>query len=158
MKKSVLKSCAVLALGFAAMQTAALAQDSAGLEGTWLADVTAVDCQTGAVIPNVTPFRGLNMFIHDGSLTNEAAFLVASPRRSSGLGSWRHTQAQTYTAAFRFFRYNADGSFMVMRLVTQTVVVNGDRYTSVDKFQDYDANNNPIASMGCNIETAIRLP
>jgi hypothetical protein len=157
MKKRVLRNCAILALALAATQEIAPAQETPGIEGVWFADVTAVDCQTGAVIPNVMPFRGLTMFSHDGSMTNEAAFLVASPRRSSGLGAWQHTQGRTYTATFRFFRYNADGSFMVMRKVTQTIVLNGDQYTSVDKFQDFDANNNPISSMGCNIETAIRL-
>jgi len=97
------------------------------------------------------------MFGHDGSLTNEAAFLTSSPRRSSGLGAWRHAQAQTYTGAFRFFRYNADGSLMVMRRVATTILLNGDQFTSFDKFQDFDANNNPLPTTGCNIVTATRV-
>jgi hypothetical protein len=96
------------------------------------------------------------MFGHDGSLTNEAAFLVSSPRRSSGLGAWQHTQAQRYASTFRFFRYNPDGSFLAMRQVTSTIVLNGDQFTSVDTFQDFDANNNPNQSTGCNIVTGIR--
>jgi hypothetical protein len=140
--KRIFESCMILVLG---------------LEGVWFADVTAIDCQSGAVIPNVPTFRGLYMFNHDGSLTNEAAFLTASPRRSSGLGAWQHTQAHNYNGAFRFFRYNPDGSFLTMRKVTTTIALNGDHFTSVDVFQDFDANNNPIASFGCNTVAATRV-
>jgi hypothetical protein len=157
MTNRILEGCAILVLGLAAIQTAASAQETPGIEGVWFADVTAVDCQTGAVIPNVMPFRGLYLFNHDGSLTNEAAFLVPSPRRSSGLGTWRHAEAQRYTSTFRFFRFNADGSFMVMRRVTSTIMLNRGEFTSIDKFQDFDANNNPISSTGCNIVTATRV-
>lgn len=156
MKKLVLQNCAMVVLGFAATLTTASAQETPGIEGVWFAEVTPVNCQTGAVIPGATPFRALSIFIHDGSLTNEAAFLVPSPRRSSGQGAWRHAQAQTYTATFRFFRYNPDGSFQVMRRVTQTIFLNGDQFTSIDTLQDFDANNNPLSTVGCNIETAIR--
>jgi len=157
MKKRIFQNCTILVLGLAAIQTVASAQETPGVEGVWFADVVAVDCQTGAVIPNVTPFRGLYIFSHDGSLTNEAAFLVPSPRRSSGLGTWRHTQAQSYTSTFRFFRFNPDGSFLVMRRVSSTIVLSGNEFTSIDKFQDFDANNSAISSMGCNIVTAIRV-
>ena len=158
MKKLIFQSCTILVLGLGVIQTVASAQETPGLEGVWFANVVAVDCQTGAVIPNVTPFRGLYMFGHDGSLTNEAAFLVPSPRRSSGLGIWRHAQAQTYTSTFRFFRYNPDGSFLVMRRVTSTIVLNGNELTSIDKFQDFDASNSPISSTGCNVVSATRVP
>ena len=159
MKTRIFQSYAMpmLALGLAATQTVASAQETPGIEGVWFAEVAATDCQTGAVIPNVTPFRGLYMFGHDGSLTNEAAFLVPSLRRSSGLGAWRHTQAQGYTSTFQFFRYNPDGSFMVMRRVTSTITLNRDEFTSIDKFQDFDANNSPISSTGCNVVRAVRV-
>jgi len=158
MKKQILSSCAMLAFSFAATLTNASAQATPGIEGVWFAHIRAVDCQTGNVLP--IEFRALNMFSHDGSMTNDAAFPQGPMPillRSSGLGSWQHTQAQTYTLAFRFFRYNPDGSFAAMRRVTQTLVVNGDQYTSVDRFQDFDLNNNPQPTTGCNIESAIRV-
>jgi hypothetical protein len=158
MEKRIFSSCTLfLVVGFAAVLTTASAQETPGLEGVWVADVTPVDCQTGVVIPNAPSFRGLNMFSHDGSFTNEAAFPVPTPLRSAGLGTWQHTQAQTYTTTFRFFRYNADGSFMAMRKVSVTIVLNGDQYTSSDKFQDFDLNNNPLPTMGCNTERAMRV-
>lgn len=157
MKKLVLQNCAIAVFGLAATLTTASAQETPGIQGVWFADVTPVNCQTGAAIPGAVPFRSLSMFIHDGSLTNESAFLVASPRRSSGLGAWQHTQGQTYTATFRFFRYNPDGSLQVIRRVAQTIFLKGDQFTSIDTFQDFDANSNPLSTAGCNIETATRV-
>ncbi len=164
MKKQVLRSCMVLTLGLAAGLTTAPAQEMPGLEGTWFAVVTPVNCQTGAIIPNVASFRGLYMFGHDGSLTNEAAFLVPPPNftplRSSGVGRWGHTQAHMYAGKFWFFRYNPDGTFLAMREVSTTILLNDDRFTSMDTFQDYDANNNPISgpgSSGCNVASASRF-
>src|SRR5215469_13706292 len=108
MKKRTFLSGAILILGLAAMQAVASAQEP-GLEGLWLANVTNVDCQTKQ--PQAVTFRALYMFGHDGSFTTEAAFFMPSPRRSSGLGAWQHTQGQAYTSTFWFFRYNPDGSF-----------------------------------------------
>jgi hypothetical protein len=157
--KRIFGSCTILFLGLVALQTIASAEDTGGIEGTWFHIVTPVDCHTGLVIPNAPSFRGLYMFGHDGSLTNEAAFPVPSPRRSSGLGYWRHTQGQMHTATFWFFRYKDDGSFLALRKVTTTIVLNGDRFFSMDIFQDFDADNHPVSttgSSGCNTVTATR--
>ena len=155
MKGPILR-CTILVLGFAAMQTAASAQATPGLDGTWFNVVIPANCQTFTPIPGAPTFRGLYLFGHDGSLTNEAAFLVASPRRSTGLGAWRHTQAQSYAGSFQFFRYNPDGSFLSLRKVTTTIELNGDQFTTKDMFQDFDANNVPTQSTGCNIVVATR--
>jgi hypothetical protein len=154
--KRIFGSCTILLLGLAATQTITSAQATPGLEGVWLAYFWPVNCQTGTRISNV-PILVLNMFGHDGSLTNESASLVPTPLRSSGVGSWRHTQGQTYTATFRFFNYNPDGSFMLMRKVTFTITLDGDQYTSVHQFQDFDQYNNPLPNMGCNIGQATRI-
>jgi hypothetical protein len=162
--KRIFGSCTILFLALVALQTIASAQETSssgtnGLEGIWYADVTPVDCHTGLVIPNAPSFRALYMFGHDGSLENEAAFPVPNPRRSSGLGAWRHAQGQMHAGTFRFFRYNDDGSFLVLRKVTTTIVLNGDQFFSMDIFQDFDADNHPIStigSSGCNTVTARR--
>ena len=158
-----------LVLGFAAALTNASAQSTPGLEGVWFSVVTPVNCDTHLPLPSTVPpgpFRGLNMYSHDGSMTNEAAFFMQGiPPRSGGLGAWRHTQTQTYTAEFRFFRYKNDGTFLAMRKVTmETINLNGDQFTSFDTFQDFDANDNPLPPIpggpptsGCNIENAARV-
>jgi hypothetical protein len=168
MKRRVFGSCTILALALAIMPASALADDEKnGLEGAWLADITPANCNNWLPIPGAPVFKGLYMFGHDGSLTNEAAFPVSSPRRSSGLGAWRHAQAQTYTATFQFFRYNDDfatlpddGSFLAMRRVASTLVLHGDQFTSRDAFQDFDFKNMPVlfpGSSGCNTVTANRI-
>src|SRR4029077_16933777 len=79
--KRIFGSCTILFLSLLALQTMAPAQDTSslgvsGLEAIWYAEVTPIDCHTHLVIPNAPVFRGLYMFGHDGSLTNEAAFPV----------------------------------------------------------------------------------
>ena len=164
MKKRIFSYTLFLVLSFAAGLTSASAQETPGIEGVWFTVVTPVGCHPGAIIPTVPSFRGLYMFGHDGSLTNEAAFLVPTPNftplRSGGVGAWRHTQGHMYAGAFRFFRYNPDGTFLAMRKVSTIILLNDDRFTSMDMFQDYDADNNPITgagSSGCNTVTATRV-
>ena len=176
MTKQIFSNCTMfLVLGFAAALTNASAQGTAspqetpGLEGVWFAVVTPVTCDTHVPLPSTVPpgpFRGLNMFSHDGSMTNEAAFLTPGiPPRSGGVGTWQHTQAQLYTATFRFFRYKDDGSFLAMRKVTlKTIMLYGGQFTSFDEFQDFDDHNNPMQptpggppTSGCNIENAVRV-
>lgn len=157
MTKRILGNFNVLVLGLVVMSMAASAQEAVGIRGIWLANITPVDCQAGAVIANAVPFVGMYLFSNDGSMKNEAAFLVASPLRSSGLGTWRHIQGRTYTSKFRFYRYNPDGSFLAMREVSLTIELNGDQFTSKDKFQDFDADNKPLPAAGCNVESAMRL-
>jgi hypothetical protein len=177
MKKRVFRSgILVLALGAIHMivsgqgQANPTDQASNGIEGVWFAVVTPVTCSKPHLpLPNAVSFRGLNMFSHDGSFTNEAAFPAAAPLRSSGLGGWQHTQANMYTTTFRFFRYQETVpgmvSFQVMRKVTITLALDGDTFSSFDEFQDYGADNNPLPpsvppappTSGCNIETAFRV-
>ena len=154
MTKRIFGSC-VLMLSVAAL--CASAQEAREIKGVWLSTVTPVDCQSGAIIGNAVPFRGTYLFHQDGSMTNEAGFLVSSPSRSSGFGTWHFSHGKTYTSKFHFFRYNPDGSLLAMREVTLTLVFDGDLFTSTDKFQDFDADNKPLPASGCNIESGMRL-
>ena len=162
--KRIFESCTILALALAAIPSFLSAQETPGLDGTWFAKVTPAVCGSFMPIPGAPTFRGLYMFSHDGSLTNEAGFPVGfAPvilQRSSAVGAWRHAQGQTYTASFRFFRYNSDNSFKTLRLVTSTIVLMGDQFFTQDMFQDFDLDNNPLSPpvTGCNIVTASRVP
>ena len=80
--KRTFGSCTILFLGLAAMPDDCCRRRGArpGLDGVWFADVTPADCGSFLIIPGAPTFRGLYMFGHDGSLTNEAAFPAASSR------------------------------------------------------------------------------
>jgi hypothetical protein len=161
--KRLFGSCTILVLGMAAMPQLLPAQQGPGLDGVWFAVVAPAVCGTFTPIPGAPTFSGLYMYSHDGSLTNEAAFPSNFPQpilqRSSGVGAWKHAEGQTYTAAFRFFRYNPDNSFHALRFVTSTIVRDGDRWFSQDTFQDFELGNNPISPpvSGCNVVVATRV-
>lgn len=150
MKKRVLRSCTMLLLSFAATQAIASAEETHGIEGVWSVNVAIRDCQTGALIRAV---RAMNLFMHDGSLTETAVNIM----RTSSLGTWRHDQRQTYTAIFRFFRYNPDGTFASIAKVTRTIDLNHNntQFTSTGTVEDFDANN-VLISNTCSTETATR--
>ena len=133
-------------------QTTAGHSELAGrIEGVWDVRVTILQCDTGDTKGNV---RAMNMFIHGGTLTETATNLL----RGSSLGTWRQVGAQDYTAVFRFFRFNPDGSFAGTTKVTRTIELSRDanEFTATSSFETFDANDNLIAT-GCAKETASRL-
>jgi len=121
------------------------------IEGVWDVRVTIRQCDTGAFIRNV---RAMNMFIHGGTLTETAPNLL----RGSSLGTWGPVGAHDYTAVFRFFRFNPDGSFAGTTKVTRNIELSRDanEFTATGSFENFDANDNLISS-GCATETASRL-
>ncbi len=138
--------------------TKAIQEDSPGhsalagrIEGVWDVRVTILQCDTGAPIRNV---RAMNMFIHGGTLTETATNLL----RGSSLGTWHHVGAQDYTAVFRFFRFNPDGSFAGTTKVTRSIELSRDanEFTATSSVESFDVNDNLIAT-GCAKETASRL-
>lgn len=155
MKRLVLESWAVLALGFAATLTNAWAQESTGIEGSWIANVTVHDCQTGAVIRTV---RELAMFIHDGSFSQAATTITGSPNpRTSAVGAWRHTTGKNYSATFQFIGLTPVGTFATMALGTRSIELNNDTWTSKDQLQFLDASGNLLGTV-CSTVAAVRAP
>ena len=160
MKKPILRSSAIAALLLAATQTIVSAQETAdaeharkeipGIEGVWTANVSIRDCQTGDVIRSV---RALNLFIHDGSLTETAVNVLRTP----SVGTWKHLEGQTFNSTLTFFRYNPDGAFASRAKVTRTIELSedGSEFTSTGTVEDFDANN-VLISKACPTETATR--
>jgi hypothetical protein len=158
--KRILESCAILLLGLAATQTGASAQETSGLEGVWISNVTSVDCQSGVPVSPGPFVRILYQFSHDGSLTNEPGFLPPPPpepatRFSSGLGTWRHAQAQTYNAKLRFWVFNPNNSIALMAVVTKTIELGGDVFTAKSIVQDFNVSGTLVSQM-CVTEIATR--
>lgn len=150
MTKRILQNCTILLLGLAATQTMMPAEDRPRIQGVWDVSVTIRDCQSGDVIRTV---RAMNLFVHDGSLTETAANILRSP----SVGTWMHAQGQTYTSTFRFFRYNPDGTFASTAKVTRTIELSDDasQFTSTGTVEDFDADG-VLISTACATEAATR--
>jgi hypothetical protein len=160
MKKRMFRSFAIAALVLAAAQAIVSAQQTAdaeqerkeipGIEGVWATNVSIRNCQSGDVIRSV---RALNLFIHDGSLTETAVNVLRTP----SVGTWRHLEGHTYTSTLTFFRYNPDGTFASRAKVTRTIELNNDgrEFTSTGTVEDFDAND-VLISTACPTETAAR--
>ncbi len=155
MKKLVFRGCAILALGFAATPTTVRAQETPGIEGPWIGDVSVRDCQTGAVIRTV---RELALFIHDGSFTQAGATITGSPNpRTSAIGAWRHATGKTYNATFQFIGLTPVGTFATMALGTRIIELNDDQWTSQDTVRFLDASGNVLGTV-CSTVAAVRAP
>lgn len=123
------------------------------IEGVWTAEVTIRDCSSGTP---VRTFRGLQMFGHAGQLTatNNGPTVMQGP----SLGVWQKaTGSGQYTATFRFFRYNADGSFAGSQRVTRTLQLSGDSFTSTISAQVLDPNDQVLQTI-CGTEASSRGP
>jgi len=153
--KRIFESMTILLLVLAATQTMASAQATPGLEGVWDAQITVTDCN-GHFLRNV---RTLDMYIHDGSISSAGGSVpggLALPR-TNAVGNWRHAQAQTFTAAFRFFGLNPDGTLASIATATRTLVLNGDTFTASDTLTITGLDGHFITS-ACSAVTATRLP
>ncbi|SPE33843.1 conserved exported hypothetical protein [Candidatus Sulfopaludibacter sp. SbA6] len=155
MKKRVLRICTILALGFAATHTNASAQETPGIEGAWISNVTVHDCQTGAFIRTV---RSLALFIHDGSFTEAGATVTGLVNaRSSSVGVWRHAQGKTYNSTFQFVGLTPAGAFATMIQVARTLELDGDHWTAQDFLKISDINGNLLGT-ACSTALATRAP
>jgi hypothetical protein len=125
-----------------------------GLAGSW--DVTTMirDCESGTIFVSFPAM----MTYHQGGTMQEAANDAAPLLRTAGQGVWELQTGHTYTRAFHFFRYNADGSFAGLGKITGLITVGegSNTYTGTTYFDFTDPNGNSVAS-GCATETATRF-
>ena len=126
-------------------------RDRPGIEGVWDVNVTIWACDTGAPVGAV---HAMNMFIEGGTLTETSNDLL----RSSSLGTWRQVTKRGYTAVFRFFTFNPDGSVAGQNKITRAIRLGADAngFVANAVFQILDLNDNVIAT-GCATEVAKRL-
>jgi hypothetical protein len=95
------------------------------IQGVWESVVTQKDCSTGTVIAT---FRGAQVFHAGGTVTDTNA--AGPTTRGPGMGWWLRNADGTYTAKFRFFRFNADGTPAGSNVVTRTVTLASDGQTA----------------------------
>jgi hypothetical protein len=124
------------------------------IEGVWDVTVTARDCATGAALG---VFNAQAMFHRGGTLTDMSAAPPTS--RGIGVGVWRRDgPGPTYTAIFRFNRFNADGTLFGSRVVTRRLTLSYDANmeTSVNTSEDRDPSGTVVAT-GCTTDVGKRL-
>lgn len=135
----------------------AIAQAASGgdpVEGVWESTITIRDCASGAVIRT---FKGVNTFHRGGTLsdTNNGAPTARGP----GAGIWRASgTAGNYTASFRFYRYNADGTLAGTQRVNRsfTLAADGNSTTGTIAAQVLDTADNVLQNV-CGTEASVRL-
>jgi hypothetical protein len=160
---SVFGVALTLVLALAATRMSASAQEAAEgklssgngkIVGVWDVRVTRRDCQTGDALGVNPPV--MNMFNRGGTLLETAAGLPT--RRGPGLGTWQYVGGGRYSAVFRFFRFNSDGSFAGTRRVARIIELSRDanEFTATATDELFDANGN-LFQAGCATETATRL-
>ena len=135
--------------------------DSPGgkLEGTWRADVTLRNCQTGDVIRTV---QSLITFgpaappdVNRGSTLEQSNSTFF---RSGGQGVWRHDGGLNFSTHFRFFLFNSSGVLTGTSDVTKTIELGpGDNeYTATTASEIRDLNGN-LVQAGCATDVAHRV-
>ena len=160
--RAVLLMTLTLVIAFTETQMLASAQGDAGklssgngkIVGVWDVRVTRRDCQTGDSLGVNSPV--MNMFNRGGTLLETSSGLPT--RRGPGLGTWQYLGRQSYSAVFRFFRFNADGSFAGTRRVARTIELSADsnEFTATATDELFDSSGN-LFQTGCATETATRL-
>jgi len=120
------------------------------LEGVWDLTVTVRDCQTGVAIRT---FPSTHTYMRGGTMQDFGVGGAPLPR-SSGQGVWNYQSRGHYSAAFQFFRFNADGTYAGKQINRVQIELSrfGSGYTSSAMAQVLDAGGNVIAN---NCFTAI---
>ena len=128
--------------------------DADAVEGVWESAVTIRDCTSGAT---VRTFKGLTV-LHRGGTTSGTN---SNPPASNGpaLGTWKPTGPSTYSASFRFFRFNPDGSLAGAQNVVRTFTLSADRNSinGTISAQLLDPSNNVIGAPICGVEATTRV-
>ncbi len=123
------------------------------LVGIWDVSVTLRNCISKEALAT---FPATNQFSADGS---ELEFGVKTPpsSRYPSLGTWRYIGRNSYASAFRFFRFNPDGSYAGTQEVQRTITLSIDasHFSSVASVSIYDPQHHLLQS-GCATETATR--
>ena len=133
------------------LEISASAKKEERILGVWDSRVTIRNCQSGSPLAT---FRAMDTFVQGGSLVDTNA--APPSTRGPGFGRWQYVGGGQYTATFRFFLYNPDGTFAGVRRVTQTIDLEGDDLNSIVTIEVFDPNDTLI-STACAIATAKRV-
>jgi hypothetical protein len=136
--------------GTAEAQTAS---DASPIEGLWESSITIKDCASGAV---VRTFKGESLFHRGGSLSADNSLPV--PSRGAAFGNWKQIAGASYTANFRFLRFNPDGTLAGSQKVSRSLTLSSDTNSLTGTLTGQVIDNADVVLQPiCGTETAVRI-
>jgi hypothetical protein len=125
-----------------------------GLQGTWRVQLTVRDCQTGVALRT---FPALFTFSKGGTLSVTTAGQLPA-LSTTGLGVWRHTDGQAYSAVSEAFVFSTAGAWIQTHRLTRAIEIgnNEDEFTDTVALQIFDTNGNVIVT-GCATSVGSRF-
>jgi hypothetical protein len=150
----ILAGMLVLGLGLTARAQSADDGSNNDLEGTWRAQVTVRDCQTGVAL---RAFPATFAFAKGGTVTFTTAGQLPS-LATPGLGAWHHMDGHTYTAVSEVFIFSTAGAWIQTHRFTRFIEVSRDanKFTDAIGLEIFNTDGNLIAT-GCGTTVANRL-
>jgi hypothetical protein len=150
----VLAGMLVLGSGLTTMAQSVNSGSPNGLEGTWRAQLTVNDCQTGTVLRT---FPALFAFAKGGTFTATTAGQLPS-LSTSLLGVWRHMHGNTYSAESETFIFSTAGAWIQTHRLTRIIEVgrSGNTYADIVGVEIFDTHGNLIVT-GCGTTVASRM-
>jgi hypothetical protein len=136
-----------------AVAQSAPASDADVIEGTWESTLTIRDCTSGAVLRS---FKGMNTFHRGGTLSDTNN--QPTVNRGPGQGVWKKGVGAGYTASFRFYRYNADGTLAGSQKVTRTTTLAADNNSTSGTISAQLLDTADVVQQTlCGTETSVRV-
>ncbi|MBA2736463.1 MAG: hypothetical protein H0U50_06685 [Pyrinomonadaceae bacterium] len=124
-----------------------------GLEGSWDAQVTFRNCQTGAAVR--PPFPSMTTFMQGGTMQEFG--VGAGLFRGPGHGVWSHQGGRNFSNSYQFFRFNPDGTPNGKVIVRKQIEFRpSNSYVATAATEFYDNNNN-LFMRGCATEIGTRF-
>lgn len=124
------------------------------LEGTWDAQVTLRNCQTGGAIRT---FASIGTFMSGGTFLDSTS---GTPQalRTPGQGVWSHISGRTFRFKFKFFTFDPSGNPTGWTIVSHEATLNrqATEYESAGIAEVYNPNGTLIFT-GCSTTTATRF-
>ena len=124
------------------------------IQGAWVLQVSATDCQTGAPVSN---FLSLVTFAQGGTLTNVTT--GGNPAlRTTGLGIWEKAGGNEFTAVTMVFLFTPAGAWAATQRIANTFELgtNRDELTGTTEVKFFDTTGN-LTSTVCATVLGHRL-
>ena len=144
----------VLGSGLTATAQSVNAESPNGIEGTWRAQLTVKDCQTGVVLRT---FPTIFQYAKGGTLTYATAGQLPSAT-TTGLGVWKHMYGHTYSAVSEVFIFSPAGAWASTHRLTRVIEVGTDAngYRDTIALEIFDTTGNLIGT-GCATAVGSRM-